>query len=447
MNPAQQPRNSEPQPCAAATDAAVGRTLSEQIFSQHLGSDVRAGDLCVIEPDVAMGHDSLTPSIIKIMREELGIARVHNPQQVVLVMDHVAPASTVGTANAQATIRRFAQEQGIRLFDVGRGICHQVLVEEGIASAGKVVIGSDSHSTSYGAVAAFGAGMGSTDIALCWGTGKAWFRIPETIRVRCVGRFQPGVDAKDLALWLCRKWSINGANYAALEYHGLEWLQRHERQTLASMAIELGAKAGVFPPQPGDLSFGTIPEWFGLQRRAAYQSTWDVDCAALQPQVAIPHSVDHVVDLGEIAGQPIDVVFLGTCTNGRAEDLRAAADVVADRSLAIRLIVTPASSHELQRAIADGSLQILLAAGATLTTPGCGPCMGRHQGTLAENERCLSTGNRNFRGRMGSPDSQIFLASPAVAAATAVTGRICHPRDLSDVLFSHDSTYAEATHA
>jgi methanogen homoaconitase large subunit len=424
-----------------------GSTLSEQIFQNRSGQSVRAGDLVVIEPEVAMGHDSLTPGIIKIMREELGIERVHDPGQVVLVMDHVAPASTVGTANAQSLIRQFAREQGIRLFDIGRGICHQVLVEEGIASAGKVVIGSDSHSTSYGAVGAFGTGMGSTDIALCWGTGKAWFRVPETIRVQCTGRFQPGVDAKDLALWLCRQWTINGANYAAIEYQGLEWMRRHERQTLASMAIELGAKTGIFPPVPGDASFGVVPEWYRLQANANYQQTWDVDCAVLQPQVAIPHSVDHVVDLEEVAGQPIDVVFLGTCTNGRAEDMRAAAEVVAGKTLAIRLIVTPASRQELQRAIEEGSVQTLLEAGATLTTPGCGPCMGRHQGTLAENERCLSTGNRNFRGRMGSPDSHIFLASPSVAAATAVTGRICHPRELADVAPDIHDRSAETTYA
>ena len=423
-----------------------GQTLSEQIFSQNAGRPLRAGELVVISPDVAMGHDSLTPGIIKIMREELQIQNVFDPDQIVLVMDHVAPSSTVGTANAQATIRQFAKEQGIRLFDIGRGICHQVLVEEQIATPGKVIIGSDSHSTSYGAVCAFGTGMGSTDIALCWGTGKAWFRVPETIKISCRGQFSTGVDAKDLALWLCRQMTINGATYAAIEYHGLDWLPLNERQTISSMAIELGAKAGIFAPDSNGQNNAAIPDWLSVQADTNYGRTLEVDCSDLQPQVAVPHSVDHVVDLQDVAGQPIDVVFLGTCTNGRAEDIRRAADIVAGKQLQSRMLVTPASSRELQRSMEDGSLQKLIAAGATITTPGCGPCMGRHQGTLADNERCLSTGNRNFRGRMGSPDSQIYLASPAVAAATALAGVICDPRNIVEELGKNQPEVNEVTH-
>ncbi len=407
------------------------QTLSEQIFSEKAGKPVMAGDLVVIHPDVAMGHDSLTPGIIKIMREQLGINNVFDPNQVVLVMDHVAPASTVGTANAQSQIRKFAREQGIRLFDVGRGICHQVLVEEKIARPGRVIIGSDSHSTSYGAVSAFGTGMGSTDIALCWGTGQAWFRVPETIRVAATGRFERGTDAKDLALWLCRKMTIAGATYEAIEYHGLDWLPLNEKQTISSMAIELGAKAGIFPVCSETCNGSSLPDWLQVDSNATYVRTVAVNLSQLQPQIAIPHSVDKVVDISEVEGESIDVVFLGTCTNGRAEDIQRAAEVVQGKQLRIRMIITPASSRELQRSIENGSLQILLAAGATITTPGCGPCMGRHQGTLAEGERCLSTGNRNFKGRMGSPDSGIFLASPAVAAATAVTGVITNPKSLA----------------
>ena len=405
-----------------------GLTLSEKIFSRKLGRTVSAGEMVVVKPDVAMGHDSLSPGIIKIMREQLGIQNVADPSQIVLVMDHVAPASTVGNANAQAKIRAFAKEQGIRLFDVGRGICHQVLVEEGIASPGKIIIGSDSHSTSYGAVTAFGTGMGSTDIALCWGTGQSWFRIPETIRLDCSGSFNASVDAKDLSLWFCRQLTIAGATYEAIEYHGLDWLPLNEKQTIASMAIELGAKAGIFPVD--DLSC----DWLSVDENAKYSRTVSMDLNQLEPQVAVPHAVDDVVDLSEVAGRPIDVVFLGTCTNGRAEDMAKAAEIVKGKQLAIRLIVTPASRLALQQSIADGTMQTLLDAGATLTTPWCGPCMGRHQGTLAEGERCLSTGNRNFRGRMGSPDSEIYLASPAVAAATALAGQITDPRNIETKL-------------
>ncbi len=409
----------------------TGLTLSEQIFSNKVGRRVQAGELVVVDPDVAMGHDSLTPGIIKIMRQQLGIDDVNDPQQVVLVMDHVAPASTVGNANAQSTIRKFSQEQGIQLFDVGRGICHQVLVEERIARPGRIIIGSDSHSTSYGAVGAFGTGMGSTDIALCWGTGKAWFRVPTTLRVNVTGRFNPGVDAKDLALWLCRELTISGATYESLEYHGLDWLPLNEKQTLASMAIELGAKAGLFPPTDDLPDYAEVSDWLAVDTTANYSRTLDVDLTELQPQVAVPHTVDDVVDLSEVVGQPVDVVFLGTCTNGRSEDLAKAAEILAGQQVAIRLIVTPASRLALQESIDEGTMQKLLQAGATLTTPGCGPCMGRHQGALAENEVCLSTGNRNFKGRMGSPDSRIYLASPAVAAATALTGRITDPRNLA----------------
>lgn len=390
--------------------------------------------MVVVEPDIAMGHDSLSPGIIKIMQEQLGVERVHDPAQIVLVMDHVAPASTIGTANSQNVIRRFAREQGIRLFEVGRGICHQVLVEEQIARPGRLVLGSDSHSTSYGAVGAFGAGMGSTDIALIWATGRTWLRVPETIRVRVNGRFRPGVDAKDLALKLCREMTLAGATYASVEYHGLDWLPLPGRQTLASMAIELGAKAGIFPPLGEVVGQFDVPDWLYVDPAAEYSQTITIDLEALEPQVAVPHAVDDVVDISAVSGTPVDVVFLGTCTNGRYEDMQTAARLLNGRHLAhnIRLLVTPASSRELQRAIDDGTMTTLLKAGATLTTPGCGTCMGRHQGTLGDQDVCLSTGNRNFRGRMGAPTSQIYLASPAVAAATAMAGCIADPREIGD---------------
>jgi methanogen homoaconitase large subunit len=360
------------------------------------------------------------------------VERVHDPAQIVLVMDHVAPASTVGTANSQNLIRHFAREQGIRLFEVGRGICHQVLVEEQIAQPGRLVLGSDSHSTSYGAVGAFGAGMGSTDMALIWATGRTWLRVPETIRVQVNGRFRPGVDAKDLALKLCREMTIAGATYAALEYHGLDWLPLNGRQTLASMAIELGAKAGIFPPTGEVAERFEVPDWLYVNEGAEYAQTITIDLDELEPQVAVPHSVDDVVDLSAVQGTAVDVIFLGTCTNGRYEDMRLAADVLDGRHIAdnVRFLVTPASRWELRRAIDDGTMTTLLTAGATLTTPGCGTCMGRHQGTLGEDDVCLSTGNRNFRGRMGAPSSQIYLASPAVAAATAVAGVIADPREI-----------------
>ncbi len=411
----------------------MGQTLAEQILSHAAGRAVQPGELIVVAPDVVMSHDSLTPSIIKIMQEELGVQRVKNPAQLVMALDHVAPASTVSTANQQNQVRAFAREQGIRLFDVGRGICHQVLVEEGIAQPGFIILGSDSHSTSYGSVCAFGSGMGSTDVALIWATGRTWLRVPETVRIQVEGRFRPGVDTKDLALKIGQILTIEGANYMAVEYHGLDWLPLEGRQTLASMAVEIGAKAGMVPPTGGLPDRFHVPDWLFVDPTAVYARTIVVDLAQLEPQVALPHAVDNVVDLSGVAGTHVDVVFLGTCTNGRYEDMAAAAKILRGKHIDanVRLIVSPASSWELDRAATDGTLSILLAAGATLTTPGCGPCMGRHAGTLGDTDVCLSTGNRNFKGRMGSPTSKIYLASPEVAAASALTGMITDPRSIA----------------
>jgi methanogen homoaconitase large subunit len=408
------------------------QTLAEQILSHAAGRPVKPGDFAVVEPDVVMSHDSLTPSIIRILREEIGLQKVKYPQRLVIVFDHVAPASTVGTADSQNAVRRFAAEQGIRLFDVGRGICHQVLVEEGIAAPGKIVLGADSHSTSYGAVGAFGSGLGSTDVAMIWATGRTWLRVPETVRVTVRGRFRPGVDAKDLALKLCRELTISGANYMAVEYHGLDWLPLPGRQTLASMAVEMGAKAGIVPPSGLRDKRYLVPEWLHVDPQASYGREIEINLDNLEPQVAAPHAVDNVRDLSELAGTPVTVVFIGTCTNGRWEDMSQAAAIMKDKKVSpgVRLVVTPASNRELIRAAADGTLAALVEAGAILTTPGCGMCMGRHLGTLGETDVCLSTANRNFKGRMGSPSAQIYLASPAVAAATALTGVITDPRDL-----------------
>lgn len=405
----------------------MSQTLAEQILSRKAGRAVVPGELVVVEPDLAMGHDSLSPAIIEVMQKELGFARVADPEKVVIVLDHVAPASTPGVADNQNLVRAFAREQGIRLFDVGRGICHQVLVEERLAQPGRLIFGSDSHSCGYGAVGAFGSGMGTTDIALIWATGRTWLRVPETLRVLVHGRFRPGVYAKDLALWLCRQLRIAGATYEAIEYHGLDWLSLEGRQTLASMAVEVGAKAGIVAPT-GLVGF-QVPDWLRVEPGANYRATLEVDLEQLQPQVSRPHAVDAVTDLTEVAGTRVSTVFLGTCTNGRAEDMRAAARVLAGRSVHpdVRLLITPASREELRAVIADGTMETLLGAGAVLTTPGCGACMGRHQGALGEADVCLSTGNRNFRGRMGSPNAQIYLASPAVAAATAIAGRIAAP--------------------
>jgi len=252
------------------------------------------------------------------------------------------------------------------------------------------------------------------------------------VRIAIQGRFGEWVTPKDLAIKICKELTISGANYAALEYHGLDWLDLPGRQTLASMAVEVGAKVGIVPPTGLEDEGIHAPNWLYVDPQAAYTQTLNIDLAGLTPQVAMPHAVDHVVDLPDVSGTQVDVVFLGTCTNGRYEDMRDAAQVLRGKRISerVRLLVTPASSRELARAAADGTLSILIEAGAVLTSPGCGACMGRHQGTLGEDDVCLSTGNRNFRGRMGAPSAQIYLASPAVAAATALTGAITDPREI-----------------
>lgn len=410
----------------------MGQTLSEQILSHASGSQVMAGDMVVVRPQRVMSHDSLTPSIIKIMRDELGMRNVHDAEQLVIVMDHVVPPSSIDVANSQNIARQFAAEEGIRFYEVGRGVCHQVLIEEKLAQPGDIVIGADSHSTAYGAVGAFGSGMGSTDVALIWATGKTWLRVPETVRVVVNGRFKPWVEAKDLALKVCRELTIAGATYMALEYHGLDWLPLAGRQTLAGMAVEVGAKAGLVVPQGAAVDDFTVPAWLVVEEGAKYARTLTVDLDVLNVQVAVPHAVDNVRDVTDLAGTKVDVVLLGTCTNGRYEDMAIAAKILNGKHIAgnVRLLVTPASSLALEKAAADGTLKALLQAGAALTTPGCGACIGRHQGTLGENEVCLSTGNRNFRGRMGAPSAQIYLSSPAVAAASALTGAITDPNSL-----------------
>ncbi len=399
-------------------------TLAEQLLSRAAGRPVRPGDWIVVAPDRVMVHDALGPTIFRILREELGAERVRHPDRVALVVDHVAPAATPATANGQRFLRRMARTHGIEtFFDVGEGIAHQVLVETGWVRPGQLVVGADSHSTAYGAVGAFGTGMGSTDVALILATGRTWLRVPETVRVRLRGAFPPRTGPKDLALWLARRLGADGATYCALEFHGD--LDLAGRLTLSSMAVEMGAKAGLWPP--------TEPvEGIGPDPRAPVREEVVVDLDRLSPQVALPHRVDQVADVGEVAGTRVDVVFLGTCTNGRYEDLRAAAEILRGRRVApgVRFLVTPASRRTLQRALADGTLASLLEAGAVLAPPGCGPCIGRHLGVLADGEVCLSTGNRNFRGRMGSPQARIYLASPQVAAATALTGRITDPREV-----------------
>ncbi|KAB8140128.1 3-isopropylmalate dehydratase large subunit [Chloroflexia bacterium SDU3-3] len=417
----------------------MAQTLAEQILSHAAGHEAHAGENVVVNVDLVMMHDSISPSIIKVLHNELGAERVFDPSRIAVVVDHVAPAATVQNAEHQANLRRWVREQQIQhFFDVGRGISHPVLVEEGLARPGMLIIGSDSHSTGYGTVGAFGSGMGTTDIALALATGQTWMRVPETVRVQASGALRPGVSAKDLGLRVAREIGADGATYQSVEWHGLDALSLGERMTLATLSIEVGGKAGIVAPTGPAIEAHAarlgyqVPAWLSVQDGATYSRVVEVDLGTLEPQISVPHHVDNVVDLSDLGQVRVDVVYLGTCTNGHYDHMAAAARMLKGRRVApgTRLIVVPATSEAMLQATNDGTLATLIQAGATIGTPGCGACIGRHMGVLAGGETCLFTGNRNFRGRMGSPEAQIYLGSPEVAAATAITGYITNPAEV-----------------
>ncbi|MFN2132955.1 MAG: 3-isopropylmalate dehydratase large subunit [Anaerolineae bacterium] len=412
----------------------MAQTLSEQILSHAAGRTVQAGELVVVELDRVMTIDSIAPEVIDVLENELEVDKLPYPERCAVFIDHVAPASNLATAEGQVRARRFVQQQGIpHFYDVGCGVCHQLMVEEHLVNPGMVAIGSDSHGTTYGAIGAFGTGMGTTDIALAFATGHTWMRVPETVRVDLTGQLPEGVDAKDLALYLLREVRADGFTYRAVEFHGVSTLSIASRMTLSSMTTEMGAKAGISAPDAKTRAFAPVPDWLAVQEGATYLDRLTVDLGGVEPLVACPPRVDDVVPAGTLDDVQVDQVFLGTCTNGRLQDMQAAADILRGKQIAkgVRLLVVPASRAALQGAVADGTLAALLDAGATIGPAGCGPCIGRHLGVLGAGEACFSTSNRNFSGRMGSPQAEIYLGSPQTAAATALRGRITDPRDIT----------------
>ncbi len=402
----------------------VGPTLAELILSRVAGRDVRAGDLVIAPVSRVMVHDSVIDAVMGGMKA-LGRERVWDTSKVCVFVDHAAPAPTPVVADSHRVLRGWVQDQGIATFyDAGEGVCHQIMVEEGYCEPGTVIVGSDSHSNSYGAVGAFGAGMGATDIAVALALGRTWLRVPESIRVTFTGAPRRGVTMKDAIMRVVREIGTDGARYACVEFHGAGDLPQGDRITLAGMTTEMGAKAGIVSGTP------EAPEWLRPAPDAAYAREVTVDLATLEPQVAIPPRVDQVSDVTEAVGIPVDVVFLGSCTNGRLVDMRQAAELLRGRRIhpRVRLEVVPSSRRQFEDAMADGTLGILSAAGAVIGSSGCGPCLGRTGGVLAGEEVCFSTANRNYRGRMGSPDASIYLGSPYVAAVAALTGVIDDPR-------------------
>ncbi len=405
-------------------------TLTEEIFSRRLGRRVTAGQIVVSPVDYAMAHDVTGPLAIEAFRK-LEVP-VWDPDRVILVFDHILPANTVAAAGLHKMIREFAAEQGIRnLFQ--EGICHQVIVDKGFARPGGIIVGADSHSTTYGALACFAAGMGSTDIAVTFATGKTWFRIPETIRINIHGRLPAGVYPKDVALQVIRKLGAEGANYLAVEWgdEAVARMTMDQRLTLANLTVDFGGKAGLIEPDAVTRDYlggGEIEDVHPHQ--PSYRQVMDVDAERIEPQVACPPAIDNVKDLSEVEGVELDEVFVGSCTNGRLEDLAIVAGYLAGRQVhpRTRTMIVPASKQVYLDALSAGYIETFLRAGAIVMNAGCGPCLGRQHGVLAPGERALSTSNRNYPGRMGSPQAEIYLASPAVAAASALAGAIADPR-------------------
>ncbi len=411
-------------------------TLAEEIFSHKLRRTVEQGETIVVDVDRVMSHDTTTPLAMQAFRKLTGSeGRVFDSKRSHIVFDHIIPAATIAAATLHRDVRTFAQEQDISILQ--EGICHQVMPERGYVVPGDVIVGADSHTCTYGALGAFATGMGSTDIGVAYATGRTWFRVPSTINVHITGELPHGVYAKDVTLEMVRRIGVDGANYRALEYTGetIERMSVSERFTFCNMAIEMGGKAGLIAADETTrawLQGRTEREYPMLQaRNPRYERVVEIDASRLQPSVACPPDVNNVVPVSEVEDVQIDQVFLGTCTNGRLDDLEVAAKILRGKTIhpRTRMVVIPASRTVYLEAMRLGYLEIFAQAGASVGTPGCGPCIGRHFGVLAPGERALTTMNRNFTGRMGDPTSEIYLGSPATVAATALTGHITDPRN------------------
>lgn len=408
-------------------------TISEEILGRAAGKKASAGDFVIADIDYAMSHDGTSVMAVKAFRE-MGVRNVWDPGRIVIPFDHLVPANNETTALLQKDIRDWAAAMGIKhLYDVGEGICHQVMAEKGFTQPGMLIVGADSHSCTYGAFGAFATGVGATDMAEIYSSGKLWFRVPETIRVDVIGMIPKGTYAKDIILRIIKEIGTDGANYKAVEFYGeaIESLSMAGRMTVCNMAIEMGAKAGIIAPDHKTDAYlkaiGITGYKPAYAANANYCDNISIDIKALSPQVACPTDVDNVRDIEEVEGTHVDQVLIGSCTNGRMEDLSIAASILKGKQVKCRTLVIPASRMVMIEAVESDVISTLLKAGATICNPGCGPCLGGHLGVLAEGEACMSTTNRNFKGRMGK-GADVYLGSPATAAATALNGKITDPR-------------------
>jgi len=415
----------------------MGKTLAEKILSLKSHGEAEAGDVVIADVDLAFVQETTGPLTIRQFKES-GFEALAKPQQAIIFLDHAAPSPAQQLSNDHILLRRFAEETGCHIFEVGEGICHQ-LVAENFASPGDIIVGADSHTVTAGALGAFATGMGSSDTAVAFALGKTWFRVPESFFIELNGIFPRGVYAKDLILYLIGQIGADGANYKALEFGGeaLARITMSQRLTIANMAVEAGAKVGMFPGDKVTQDFlmehGRGDNYKPLYPDAGanYEQVIPVNLDQLKPMLSLPHTVDNVRPVTRVKGVKIQQVFIGTCTNGRLEDLAVSAEILKGkkRHPGTRLLIAPASRQVLIRAIEKGYIRSLIEAGAAILPPGCAACLGLHQGVLGDGEVCVSTANRNFGGRMGNPEAMIYLASPATAAASAIRGEITDPRE------------------
>lgn len=413
----------------------MGQTIAEKIFSSHTADgDVYAGDYVSASVDLAMSHDNTV--LVSRMFQEVGTT-VWDPEKIVIVLDHRTPANTQQTAENHKAIRDLVRNHKIPyFFDVGEGICHQLLPEQGFITPGMLVVGTDSHTTTYGALGAFATGIGATDMAAVWKEGNLWFKVPHTIQFHLTGSLPKHSFAKDLILSIIGRVGAAAGNYRSCEFVGetIASLSMDSRLCISNQTMELGAKAALIPPDAKTHHYlkSSTHETIISDADAQIEQTIPIDVSDLQPQLACPHQVDHVVPVSNKRGIAINQAVIGSCTNGRLEDLALAATILDKKLVAptVRLLIIPASRTILLQALQKGYISTFLNAGATILNPGCGPCLGLHQGVVADDEVVLSTTNRNFVGRMGSPHASIYLASPATVAASAITGEITNPLEV-----------------
>ena len=415
-----------------------------QILARAAGREkVKPGEFIVAKVDLAEINDLYLQVLLSF--KEMGGDKVWDPQKITFVMDHYAPAPTIKAAENQKKMREFAHEQGIKhFFDVNRGVCHQVMPEEGLVWPGMLLVATDSHTTTHGAFGAFSTGIGATDMAAVLLTGEIWFRVPEIVKINITGKTNKGIMAKDIILYIISQLGTDVALYKAIEYTGevVTEMSLDERLVLCNMSVEMGAKATYIRPDEKVMEYIShtnsekYKEFKSVKRTnninsEVYESVYNFDISDLEPQIALPNRVDKVVPVSQMIGEPIHQAFIGTCTGGRINDIKIAAEIIKGKKIPpwVRLLVIPASSQILKKCIDLGYIQILLDSGATLATPSCGPCLGAHEGVLAPGENCISTSSRNFPGRMGSTEAKIFLSSPATVAASALKGAIADPRE------------------